>query len=381
MKNIDLEIKKIINMIKRRLFLVQWIKYFYVFLSIGMFMSIGMGILSRFIPIYKPYKIIGIILGICALLSVVWAFIKIPKDVSTALKADSLGLKERVVTSLELKGNQGVIAELQKKDALIYLQRLDYKKKLSLVPHKKYMVSFLILACMLTGLYFIPNPMKEIASKKHEIKVAKKNATKEVEKVEKKIEENEKLSDSMKLKVKDNLTKLKKELSEAENSEDINKAIQKNSKKLELVKQEYLNEDLEKLADTFMKNEITKKLGKLIKDGNKEELLKEMDEVAKNLKNASSEEIKQLSEGLNKLAQELKNNPSLAKNFGELASNLAEGNITSSAEAMNEMSSTISQLMENEDFIEAMDEVQQAMEKSTQNSNTANSNDGSDQGG
>lgn len=232
---------------------------------------------------------------------------------------------------------------------------------------------------MLTGLYFIPNTMKDVALKKHEIQVAKKNAVKEVEKVEKEIDENEKLSDWMKFEVKDNLTKLKKELIEAENNEDINKAIQKSGKKLEIVKQEYLNDDLEKIADTFIKNKITKELGKLIKEADKDALLKGMDEVAKNLKNASSEKIKQLSEGLNKLAQELKNNPKLAKAFGDLASNLAQGNITSSSEAMNEMSSTISQLMENEDFIAAMDEVQQAMQQSLQDSNSTNSNNGSSQ--
>ncbi|GAA0182390.1 hypothetical protein SH2C18_47770 [Clostridium sediminicola] len=379
MKNIDQQIRIIINKIKKRLFLVQWIRYLLKFLVIGMLMGMVIEILSRFVPIYKPYKITIIILVISTLLSLIWALIKTPKDITTALKTDALGLKERVVTSLELEGDSSVIAQLQKKDALDYLQKLDYKKELSFVPNKKSIISFLILGCLLTGLFYLPNPMKEIAQKKHEIKIVKKDAVKDVEKVQKKIEKNEKISDWMKLDANNNLKKLKKELSEAKNNEEINKAIQKSSKKLELMKKKYLDDDLEKVADTFMKNEITKELGKLIKDGNKEELLKKMDEVAESLKNASPEEIEKLSKGLSKLAQELKNNPNLAKAFGELASNLAKGNISTSSEAMNEMSSTLSQLMENQEFAKAMEDIQQSLDKTAEKCAT-NSNSGNKQG-
>ena len=373
MENVDLDIKKILNRIKRRLFVAQLINYLIICIIIGVSIGVGIVILSRFIPIYKPYRLSGILVGIAALISVIWCFIKMPKDITTALKADSLGLKERITTSLELKGNEEIMARLQKKDALKHIRKLDYKRELTLVPNKKFLISLLILVCIFSGLSFVPNDLNEVAIKNHQLKIDKKTAFKEVEKIEKKVEENKNIDEIKKAELLNNLSELKKQVKESENKESIDKNLEKSSKKLELLKKELLNDDLKKVSETFMKNELTKEIGKMLKEKNQEKLSEELKKVSEKLKDVSQEELSELAKNLNELSKELSNNPELAESIASLASKLAEGDAGASSEALSEMSGSISELMENAEFAEALNNVAQALNSQTQGENNGNS--------
>lgn len=375
MSGIDREIAFLVKKIKNRIHLKSILNWIIIGIGAGCFFSILLVLSSKIIPIYAVYHKAGILIILSTLVSVGYSLVKVPKEIYSALKADSLGLKERVVTAVELREDNCIFAQLQKRDALEHLKKLDYKKSLSLNPNKKYVLMVLsLLACF--GLtVFLPKPLDNKAAEIHKNKEMKKVAVNEIKKVEKKIENNKKLSEWQKLKIQDNLTKLKEEVKTSKSKTDIEKAVQKADRKLELVKKEYKNEELEKVAESLMKNELTKELGQLVKNGETEKLLKAMEMEANILKNASKEQIKQLSKELLNIAGELKNNPELAKALMNLSNQLAKGDPYACSQCLKSMEDALAKAMENTELANAMSQVQQALK------NSVNNTDGSGQQG
>ncbi|MCY6371600.1 hypothetical protein [Clostridium ganghwense] len=375
MSVIDKEITDILKKIKMRIHLKNILNLTIVGSGLGCILGILLVLLSKIIPIYAVYYKAWIVIFVSILIFIVYSLFKAPKEIYSALKADSLGLKERVVTAVELKEDDSTFAQLQKKDALNHLKKLDYKKSLSIKPSNKYIITmFVTLLCF--GLTtFLPKPLENKAAEIHKTKEMKKTAINEIKKVEKKVEDNKKLSEWQKMKIKDNLNKLQDEIKAANSKKDIKKAVQKSDRKLEIVKKEYTNEELEKVAETLMKNKITKELGQLVKNGDTDKLLKSMEMQAKALKNASQEQIKQLSKDLLKMARELKNNPELAEAIKNLSEQLVKGNSNMCSQCIKEMGDTLAKLMNDAEFRNAMSQVQQALK------NSVNGTEGSGQQG
>lgn len=92
--------------------LVKYISYSLILFSSAMLIIM---ILSRIFPITFILSKIVISLVISLLLGFIWSIINRPSYYETARLVDSLGLKERITTALELKGNSSKLAELQKK--------------------------------------------------------------------------------------------------------------------------------------------------------------------------------------------------------------------------------------------------------------------------
>ncbi|MFD3158566.1 hypothetical protein ACFIJ5_17200 [Haloimpatiens sp. FM7330] len=115
MRELDKKISEEVNKGRRRIFLVQLLNFLLIGASFGITVSIFVVVLSRIIPIYGVYTKSLWITLIFMLAGLVYAIIKYPQNIYTALKVDALGLKERLVTAVELKNNDSPLAIMQKK--------------------------------------------------------------------------------------------------------------------------------------------------------------------------------------------------------------------------------------------------------------------------
>lgn len=386
MNTLDNLISKELKKWRKRLFIKKAIDNLMNFSFYAVIMSIGLIILSKFIPIYAPYiKGLWIILSFI-FISVTYSVVKYPKEKEAAMVADSFGLKDRIITALEFReknlksSSRGEnflgIYEIQKKDALNFLSKTNYKN-IKLKGNRKYIKKLSIVLAVMVSTLVLPEPLKDKAQNIHEVKVAKNSQLKKIEEIKKDVNKNTSLKDWEKKTLKHNLTKLQEEIKKSEGQEEINKSLQKTSKKLELLRAEYEGNDLKKIADEFIKNDATKELGQALKNKDTQEIKKLIKENTEKLKKISPEERKELAESYKNLANALKDNPKLASAIKKLGESIANGDLGDLSSEMQELSAALSDLMEDTDFQKAIRQVENSL---ASNAEASGENSGDAQG-
>jgi hypothetical protein len=359
---IDRQILNIVFKIRRRMKSVYAMNTSLVFVSVALLIGVLLSVIARFVPVYNVYLKTGIIAGIALIVGICFGLYKGPKMLKAALRADSLGLSERTVTAVELIGVDTPMALMQKRDALDYLSKVDYKRKISPMPNKKYLSICLLLGLSLVLAGFIPNPMEEKARVMHELKQDKAKQVKEVEKMVKKIDKSPTLTKEQKKEIETKLAEIKKDINLSESKNELHKALQKSEKKMELIKQEYEGnkDNLEKIVDTLSKFKSTKNLANLIKSNDKNAMKQSLNQLSKELKNLNEDQIKELAKSLSSLANDIKNNAELKAALSQLSNKMAESGMLSEGD-LNNLSESLSKLMENEDFSQALSDIAQQL--------------------
>ncbi len=358
MSPIDKELIRMVRHIRDRLHAAFIINSIILGLGLALCLGIGVAVAARFVPIYNVYLTIFKIAASVVLAAFLYSAFKTPGNDYAALKADSMGLQERTVTALELIGSQSAFAVLEKNDALAHLKGTDYKKKIPLKPNRRYLLICVILTIVLALSGFIPNPMAERAEELHSLKEKISQQQKKADKLAEKVKNNPKLSEGQKKELEAKLAELKQELKTAKDEKEINKALGRAERKLEYIKDKYApGEDLKNIVDVLSKNEMTKALADMIKNGDEKAFKENIREMAEALRKLSTVEKQKLAEELSKLAQEIKNNPELSKAFAGLAEKLASGELGDISSELGELDKSISGLMENESIRNAISEL------------------------
>lgn len=345
---------------------------------------LGLGILlaitARFVPIYNVYgKIIGL-LALVLIISLILSLIKIPSLKKAALKADAAGLKERTVTALELLEDNSSFAQLQKEDAYKHLNKFDYKKHLKMTPDTRIVLYNLALVICIIVSAFVPNNMNDIAIEKHKLNTIKSGKIKKVEKVEKELAQNKKLTELEKLNIQQKLGELKKELEGSKDEKEIAKYMEKTDKKLEMLKEKYDKQDLNKLGEVLAKSEKTKALAEVIKNNDTKTLKEAIKMAAQEMKNLSSEELKEMAQNLLELSKEMKSNSELKEALASLSEKLASGELGDMEEELEQFAKSLQELIESDEFKEAVVKAQSELNEgesgaiSAQNGGSQSSN-------
>lgn len=366
MNYIDKELLKIVRRIRDRVHAVSIINGMILGAAAALCLGICLAIAARFIPMYNVYIIILRIIGMAVLAAFMYSAFMTPKDAYAALIADSFGMEERTVTALELAGNQSAFAILEKNDTLEHLKGLEFKKRIPLRPNRRYLTICLVLAAILALSGFIPNPMAVRAEEQHKTKAKIADHQKKVDRLAEKVRSNPSLSGEQKKELEDKLSELKKELNAAKDEKEINKALGRAEKKLEYIGDKYTSDgDLDKITDTFSRNEMTKALADMIKKGDEKVFKENIKKMAETLKKLSFEEKQKLAEQLSNLAREIKNNPELGRAFSELAQKLASGELGDISGELSELDRSISELMENESVRNAISGLVKELNKTS----------------
>jgi hypothetical protein len=359
MSKLDRELLQLFRKVRDRVHGNLILNYAIIGAAVALVCSVLAALLSRFIPIYAVYSKAALgVLG-ASLIAVIYGAFKTPGNRQVALKVDSLGLQERTLTAVDLIGEQSTFATLEKQDALKHLKAINFKKVIPIRPNRKYILLCALLITVLTVSAFLPNPMAEKAREMNQLKQEIAKQQKKITEVEKKVVKNAKLTEEQKKEAEAKLQELKKELKAAQSKKDIDKALQKSQKKLEYLSDKYTDskENLEKLINTLAQNQATKQLADMLKNSSEQQLKDNLKQFAAQLKKMDKEQLKQMSKNLSDLANQIKNNAELKQALGELAQKLASGEMGDVSEALDQLAESMSDLMSDESFRQAMEDL------------------------
>jgi len=297
----DKEIGDFLKIIARRKNLQKWLLSAGWCLVVSAIIAFILNVAALFIPVYNAALYGWVIMLSGLLISLLYIVIKHCNTYEAARYADSAGLKERLVTSIGLKGTDEGFAGLLKEDTISEIRRFDKKLRLPLIyPWRQYMV-FIIILSMSVICMFIPAQSKKDALVLHELAVQAKEVkdkAKEAEKILDKAKDNG-IEKAEAKKLGKILEETKKELAEASDKNDIKKAKERLENKLKkelaqagdtklakALQPLVPGTDLEALAGLNKKLEEMKEKGRL-----DDKLSKEIESVAGSLSKEQAEQL------------------------------------------------------------------------------------------
>jgi hypothetical protein len=354
-------IMNILRKVRRRVLLKNVIRNCTFGLISAVSLSIIMALISRVIPIYNVYIKAGYASIAVMLIFLVYSLVTIPNMKHTAAQVDSFGLKERVSTALEMEKEESIYKELLVEDALSNLKSLKHKEHITLLPSKRMLMLIPILALVLFTTVFIPNPMKDIAEKKHELSQYKKEELKKVTKSEKEIKENKKLTEEQKKAMLAKLQQLKKELKLAKENKEVDKSVEKTAKKLDLDKKEKLTQDIKKLEEALAQNDKTKELAEALKKNELEKMQKALEELKNSSKSMDAAGKESLKNTLSKAANSVSSSD-LKNQINSLNASLSSGDEGAISKSVSDVAGTLKEGMSEEEMNNALAQLQENLQ-------------------
>jgi len=323
-----------------------------------------------------------ILLVICLLAGIVWSIYKFPSYYDTAKLVDGLGLKERTITALELKGNDSKLAELQKKDAINNLANDEIRKKIFIKPSLK--IAILAMALIFSSIIvgFINTPSNEKALIREKNKQIIKNEIKRITKVEKELNEEDLLTLEEKEQIENVLKELKRKLDKSDNVKDIQKEALKAKKELKGIQEKIRQKKIEEIAKKLSDKEFTKELAENLKNEDVGKITESIDKMADQIKNMDKEQLENLAEDMAALAEELKNNPELSDAFNQLTKVLSQNiranlNNANLSNSLNNLSEALLGLMNDSQVSGAISQLNEALSNLSSIENNFQGNNGS----
>ena len=383
MSSLDKEILKLVRKIRDRIHTGRIIDHMLMGTVAALVIGFVLAILARFIPIYGVYTRILVLTAAVAGGALIISTFLTPDNVSSALKADSLGLNERVVTALELIGVDSVFARLEKNDTLDKLKKIDFKKKLPITPNKKYIALAFILAIAITTTGFIPNPMAEKAEELHRIKEKVEAKQKKVEELSKSVKEDIRLTQEQKKELEQTLKEIKKDLAGVKDEKTLEKALFKAEKKLEAALDKYADtkENADKVKAGLEMDKSLKDMAAAFKERDESKMRQSLKNLAKSMKDLSEEQRKALSNSFMEMAKELRNNDTLKDALYNAAQDIAKGELGDLSEEFEELADALTELMKDEEFRRALEQLGSEIDSVMNRGNLGNNSSGQEDDG
>ena len=336
-------------------------------------------LLSRFIPIYRVYVLWGCTGAAIFLLSLLSVFLFLPKKKAVARLLDSFGLQERITTSLELEKEDSEYKELLLEDTVSKLDTIDYREKIKLLPDKKLLAAVIFLMLAFGAAVLLPQPLLEEARQAHELNVYKKEQKKKVEKAEKEIEKNSRLTEAQKKDLLDKLEALKQELKKSQDTRVADKALEKLAKKLEQKIDKTKEADLKKLAEELAGNKTAKALADALKSEKTEEIRKEFENLKDKLKSMSAAEKNDLKAALSKAADSL-GDSGLKDSLNGLGGALDSGDENAVSKSVDELNGAVNDSLSQKNMNNALAQAQNDLQPNAVNARNQGQNSGQGQG-
>ena len=261
-----------------------------------MVIAVMISLLALVVPFYYAIVVATAVLITSFFAGILWGVKRTPKPMQAALMADAKGHKEKISTAFYLQEKEDAFAVLQKKDAMRIIDNFRIRKEFPIRIAWKRFGIFALLSILFVVCSIMDTPAKKLANMRHEVNKEAKEEIAELEKLEKELEEMKELSESEVAGVKEQLENAKKELKEAESYEELKKAEERITKKMEMasknVQDKTLGEMLAKEAEESEQRQQEKE----------QELLDEAKEALEKAEKGTEKEKEEAYEKLQKLA-------------------------------------------------------------------------------
>lgn len=174
---------------KRKLNLALLLDRSVVFATIGFLAAAGLEIISLFLPFYYVHVAVMALAAVFLAAGIILALCHRRKERDAALKLDSFGLKERVITAYEHLKEENPCVLLQRQDAIRCLKGAGESIRIPLRPEGRKILAFFLSLALAAGLAFVPSPARETAQQRHVLAKEAKEKKEELEKFVKKLEQ------------------------------------------------------------------------------------------------------------------------------------------------------------------------------------------------
>lgn len=220
------EFLKAVRLCRRKMNIAAFLKRLFSALCIGMAVGILFQAAAFATPLYYAGLYAGLALFLAAITAAAVSALKQTTMEQAALRMDSFGFDERIVTAYENLYHETNLYEGQAQEAdLIVLQREDAMRQLRehgdkirvpLLPSGKSMLFLLGLVIILTGLAFVPSKTKEYARELHSLREETREKEDEIEEIVEALEalKQEELTPQQQASLQDMIDSLQSSLSE-----------------------------------------------------------------------------------------------------------------------------------------------------------------------
>lgn len=245
----DIKIRQFVYRVRARLREQQIIENLIRFAGIGLLVAVVLSVVSLWIPFYYAVPAACGVVGFCFVLGVLAGIYRTPTPTEAALKADAKGYKEKISTAFFLRGREDTFSCLQKKDALALMEEFQIRKEFPLrLPWRRILV-LLVLSLVFVVSSQIDSPARETARLRQDVAKEVKEDIARLEKVEKRLAENNEISETELAEIREQLENAKRELSAADSGEDIRKAEERIMKKMEMAAENTQNRELKEIVE------------------------------------------------------------------------------------------------------------------------------------
>lgn len=313
-------LKKSLRKLRIKIITENAVKYLFAALILSLSINIVLVFISKFIFISEIDKIRVFIFLITLFVMLAAFLFKIPTYYDIAIKADSLGFKERFITAYEIlkEKNETEFSKYVISDALEKAENNKIHKLYKLKFPKKffYIVLILILSNLFSG--FIPNTNAEKIEEQKDIKI---KINDELIKLNN-IKEELNLKNSKNELINNEVKKLEKELKKSNTKQEAVKAIRNTQKELLDIQKKKTNKNLKKLEEMLSKNDITDDFLEAVNENDSSKMQKQKDELYNKLKNLNDTDKKNISEQLDNIASQMGESQELKKSIEELSQSI-----------------------------------------------------------
>lgn len=336
MNNIDKQITKFIKKGGKRIRLNVFIENLLVSLIVALSISSMVSILGLFIPMYNLFEICFIIFAISISIYIFIYLYKLrPDNKKVALKLDSKGLNERLITSLELINKDDNISNAQKEDTIEVIREIKISKITPFHIKRKNLYSLIAILTVLIIILCIPTTAKNQAREIRKMKKFNKEVIEKIKDEKKDTKGSEELLEDDKLDIVKELDKSIDEIKKSKSKIDTEKALNKLEKKLDNIEKNLDSVDSkEKIQNILKKLNLNKEqtseklaiLNKIAKELSKIDKMKELSEAI------NSQDGDKIKEALDKLGEDLKNlkdedKEEISNNLENISANIADENL------------------------------------------------------
>ncbi|WP_346940757.1 pectinesterase [uncultured Clostridium sp.] len=336
MNNLEKQIRKFIKKGGTRIRLNIFIENLLVSLIVALGFCSMVSILGLFIPIYNLFEVCIIILTISMIIYIsIYLYKFRPDDKKIALKLDSKGLDERLITSLELIDKEDNISNAQKEDTIEVIKKIKISKITSFHIKRKNLYRLIAVLTVLIMTICIPTTAKNQAREIRKIKKLNKEVMEKIKDEKKDTKSSKELLEEDKLDIVKELDKSVDEIKKSKSKIDTEKALNKLEKKLDNIEKNLDSVDSKNKIQNIMKNINLNKeqtseklaiLNKMAKELSKIEKMKELSEAI------NSQDEEKIKEALDKLEEDLKNlkdeeKEAISSNLDNIAANISDENL------------------------------------------------------
>lgn len=345
-------------------------------LMAGLIVALVLALISRFRPFMTNAEV-GYAAVACAVIGllggILYPILRRYSIHQQAIYADrQFGLRERITSALELhEGTIQAPADIQKyqlEDTLSIMKRVDPVKSIPLTVDSQELTMILVAIALLIAAVGFPNAQASILQGQRAVQQVVAEQIERLEELEEQILQNEDLTQEQQEELLEPINEARESLEEGVDSrEEALAELSEAESELRQLAEQNNTDRLEAQmgeAGSNIQSEAGSGLGDAMSEGNLGETAEALDSLSESVSELSAEEQQQLGSELSQAAAELQeSNPELAQELAEAGSALQQGDEEAAEQALAEAAETADQLAQQGQTAEA---AQQAADELTE---------------